>query len=469
MSDNKSASSTTAKKKSGFNVPHILIIITLVILISCLLTYIAPTGVYEMDANNQAIAGSYHLVERKPISPWKALLMVKRGIESASSIISLMLVAGGAISCIIETGAFTDILNYGVYKLQDKSVTVLVPAIVVMMSLLGAFAGGDSMIAFVTVGIVICKKLRLDRIVAMSMFYLGYLLGQGASFTSNMIIIFQQLCDVQPLSGMTVRALTLVIFTIVHAVYLTRYAMKISKDPNKSFVGGVLEPDSDMQEIESASFPMRGIIVALVMFGVYVFYALAAQAWGWGQEYLAAIIILNAIFSYIIVYGKKANEMGKTFFKGAQNMGGICLVMGLARVVGFVLSEGNVIHTISAAVASLLGDSGLAMAGIGIFLFTLFFNLFIPSGTSKAAIMMPVLTPIGDVCGLTRQVVAFAYQMGDSLTNTLTPMSGPLTGSLGLADVDYVQWIKYSAPLMGILASIAGVMIAILSSISWVG
>ena len=130
-----------AKPKKKFEVPHILLIIAGIALFACLLTYVAPAGEFDLDASGNAIAGTYHAVERVPVSPLQALLWVKRGIENAASMISLMLIGGGSIGCIVASGAFDDILNFGVYKLQDKSTTVLVPAITALMGLLGAFAG----------------------------------------------------------------------------------------------------------------------------------------------------------------------------------------------------------------------------------------------------------------------------------------------------------------------------------------
>ena len=457
------------KVKKSFQVPHILLIILGLILFACFLTYFAPAGTYQVDEDGRVIAGTFEYIANTPVSPFSALLMIQKGIINAGSVIAMMLVAGGAIATVISTGAFEEILNFGVYKLEDKSVKVLVPAIVVMMSLLGAFAGGDSMIAFVTVGIVICKRLRLDRITAMGMFYLGYLIGQGASFTSNMVMNFQSTAGVAPLSGMGVRIIIWMLFTLANAIYCTRYALRISRDPSKSIVGEILEPDGDMStEITISRFPLRATVVALVMILAYVLYAVGNQTYGWGQEYLLVIMVLNAIFS-AAVYRIPANKASKTFMSGAQSMGGICLVMGMARVIGFVLTDGNVMHTIAYGASNVIGNFGLAAAGVGIFVFTLLINFAIPSGLSKAAIVIPILAPIGDVCGLTRQVVAFAYQMGDSLTNTLTPVSGPLTGALGLANVDYIKWVRYSAPLMGILAVIAGAFIAVLSAMAWVG
>lgn len=468
MTEEKKEEVKKAETKKGFSVPHIFLIIACIILLACLLTYIAPPGAYQLDKAKHAIPGSYHAVARTVVSPWEALLMVKGGVMNASSVISMLLIAGGSLYCVMETGAFNDILDYGVFKLQDRAVNVLVPAICVLMSALGAFAGNDSMIAFVTVGLVICKRLRLDRITAMALFYLSYLLGQGSSFTSFMLIVFQDLAGVRPLSGMGARIIMWIIFTLFDTVYCTRYALKITKDPSKSLEGGVLEPDDDMEAIKASDFPLKALIVVAVMFANYLFFALYGGAHKWGQEYLCALLILDAAFS-CLVYRMNANKASKAFFKGAQSMGGICLVMGFARVVGFVLTKGNIIHTLSNAASGVIQESGLALAGVGIFVFTLLFNLFIPSGMSKAAIMMPVLTPIGDVCGLTRQVVAFAYQFGDSLTNTLTPMSGPLVGALGLAGVDYNNWVKYAAPLIAMLTVVSGIMIAILATIGYMG
>ena len=95
--------------------------------------------------------------------------------------------------------------------------------------------------------------------------------------------------------------------------------------------------------------------------------------------------------------------------------------------------------------------------------------MLIPSNSSKAAILLPLLCPISDVVGITRDVLALAYMIGDSLTNTLTPVSGPLIGSLGLAGVDYSDWIKYSLPLMAILMLVGGAFIAVLAAMAWVG
>ena len=443
--------------------PHILVLFPIIIIVFSLLTYVLPGGSYELDSAGKVIAGTFTPAEAVPFSPWKALLSVRSGIIAQASMISQMLVIGGAISVVLATECFENIMNYAVYKLQDKSVKILVPCIVTMMSLLGAFAGSDSMIIFVTVGILICRKLKLDRICAMAMFYLGSLIGPGASITSTVLINVQTMAEVPPLSDMGVRIPIWIIFTAVNAFYCTRYALKVYHDPNRSLLGCVLEETEDMGEIKEMKTPVTSIVLAVLMFATYVLYAIGGKNWGWGLDYLFALVILLAIASAIIAR-MPANKAAQTYFKGAQSMGGICLVFGLAKVVGTIITESTTVYWLAEVASNTFGKLGTVGAVLAIYVFILLFNLLIPSSSSKAAVLMPLLCPICDVLGIARGLLVTVYMIGDSLTNTLTPVSGPLCGSLGLAEVDYTDWIKYAAPLMGILIVVGAICLAVISA-----
>lgn len=453
--------------KKKLVVPQILVLITGLIVFFCLLSYFLPGGEYQLDENKRAIAGTFAYTGVKPFSLWQALLAIHKGVIASGNIISLLLVCGGSIAVVIATGCFEDLLNYGIFKLEDKSVSVLVPSIVVLMSALGAFVGNDSMIAFVTVGMLICRRLRLDAICAMAMFYLGYLIGQGASFTNTLLIIAQTMCEVVPLSGMGVRIVIWVIFTAIGAVYCTRYALRVSRDPARS-ITGVLAEVEEGESVARTKLPVRALFNALTLFVCYIIFAVGSKLWKWGNDYLVAIMVLD-VFLTAVIYRMNPNDVGKAFFKGAQSMGGICVVLGLAKVIGTVLTESRMVNTIAHFASMTLGGFGVSGAAIGIFILILLFNMLIPSNSSKAAILLPLLCPISDVVGITRDVLALAYMIGDSLTNTLTPVSGPLIGSLGLAGVDYSDWIKYSLPLMVILMLVGGAFIAVLAAMAWVG
>ena len=457
----------TMKENKKFQVPQILVLITVLILVFSALSYIIPGGVYELDADGRAIAGTFSFSGVNPVSPWNALLAIEKGIQNSSGTIALLLICGGSLAVVISTGCFEELINYGIYKLHDRSVIVLVPSIITLMSLLGAFAGNDSMIAFVSIGMLVCSRLKLDRICAMALFYLGYLIGQGASFTSALLITVQSMCGVVPLSGMQVRILIWILFTAVNAAYCTRYALKIVKDPTKSITGAFTQSEGELENKQTA-LPVRAFMNVIILFGCYIVFAYGSKAFGWGNGYLVALMVLDVVFT-AIVYRMNPNSVGRTFFKGAEGMGGICVVLGFAKVIGTILTESQMVNTIANMASNLFGGFGVVAAAIAIFVFILAFNMLIPSGYSKAAILLPLVCPIGDVLGITREVIALIYCIGDSLTNTLTPVSSPLVGALGLANVDYTDWLKYAAPLMAILAVITAVIIGFLAGIGWVG
>ncbi len=403
------------KTKKKIQVPQILVLIMLLILVFCALSYIVLGGEFQLDDNKRAIAGTFQFVGQNPVSPWQALLSIKKGIVGSASTISLLLICGGSLAVVISTGCFEEMINYGIYRLEDKSVIVLVPAIVTLMSLLGAFAGNDSMIAFVTVGLVICSRLKLDRICAMSMFYLGYLIGQGASFTSTLLITVQSICEVTPLSGMQVRIIIWIIFTAIHAAYCTHYALKITKNPLRSITGVLTKPEEQGEKKET-KFPIRAFVNMITLFSCYIIYAFGSKNYGWENDYLVALMVVDVLFTAVI-YQVNPNEVGKRFFKGAQGMGGICVVLGFAKVIGTILTDSKMVNTIAHGASTLFGGFGPMVAALAIFAFILFFNMLIPSGYSKAAILLPLVCPVGDVLGVTREIIAQIYCIGDSLTN----------------------------------------------------
>ena len=301
----------------------------------------------------------------------------------------------------------------------------------------------------------------------MSMFYLGYLIGQGASFTSTLLITVQSICEVTPLSGMQVRIIIWIIFTAVHAAYCTHYALKITKNPLRSITGVLTKPEEQGEKKET-KFPIRAFVNMITLFSCYIIYAFGSKNYGWENDYLVALMVVDVLFTAVI-YQVNPNEVGKRFFKGAQGMGGICVVLGFAKVIGTILTDSKMVNTIAHGASTLFGGFGPMVAALAIFAFILFFNMLIPSGYSKAAILLPLVCPVGDILGVTREIIAQIYCIGDSLTNTLTPVSSPLVGALGIAEVEYTDWLKYAVPLIGILIGIACVIICILSGIGWVG
>ena len=451
-----------------FSIPHVLVLILLIILFCCGLTYILPAGLYEVDPQTGLVVpNSFHWVENSPISPWRALVEVTNGVASQGVIFALLFIMGGLIYVVIESGAINNVINYSVYKLQDKSITVLVPAIVVLMSAIGALAGQDSLVTFVLVGLLLVKKLRLDKIAALSIFYLSYITGQAAGPTVAIILMAQETAGLAPISGLGARLVVWAALTLLCVIYTTRYCLKISKDPSRSILGCVEEPDGN-DELNK-SVPVLGtkdIVTALCMLVPFAFYAYGAAAYAWGFPNLIAFAMV-AVIVVGIVNRTNPNELAVTFLKGASAMGGICLMIGFAKVVGIVLTDGKILHTIAYAAVTAIGGLGDAFTASGMFLFTTAINLLIPSGPAKVPMLIPLFVPVADVLGITRQVMCLAFQLGDGLTNFVTPVSAVLAAALSMSGVDLRQWWRYVLPYTGITFIIAIVALTILQSTGW--
>ncbi|HIR21454.1 MAG TPA: YfcC family protein [Candidatus Aphodousia faecalis] len=451
-----------------FSIPHVLVLILLIILFCCGLTYILPAGLYEIDPQTGLVVpNSFHWVENSPISPWRALVEVTNGVASQGVIFALLFIMGGLIYVVIESGAINNVINYSVYKLQDKSITVLVPAIVVLMSAIGALAGQDSLVTFVLVGLLLVKKLRLDKIAALSIFYLSYITGQAAGPTVAIILMAQETAGLAPISGLGARLVVWAVLTLLCVIYTTRYCLKISKDPSRSILGCVEEPDGN-DELNK-SIPVLGtkdIVTALCMLVPFAFYAYGAAAYAWGFPNLIAFAMV-AVIVVGIVNRTNPNELAVTFLKGASAMGGICLMIGFAKVVGIVLTDGKILHTIAYAAVTAIGGLGDAFTASGMFLFTTAINLLIPSGPAKVPMLIPLFVPVADVLGITRQVMCLAFQLGDGLTNFVTPVSAVLAAALSMSGVDLRQWWRYVLPYTGITFIIAIVALTILQSTGW--
>lgn len=451
-----------------FSIPHVLVLILLIILFCCSLTYILPAGLYEIDPQTGLVVpNSFHWVENSPISPWRALVEVTNGVASQGVIFALLFIMGGLIYVVIESGAINNVINYSVYKLQDKSITVLVPAIVVLMSAIGALAGQDSLVTFVLVGLLLVKKLRLDKIAALSIFYLSYITGQAAGPTVAIILMAQETAGLAPISGLGARLVVWAALTLLCVIYTTRYCLKISKDPSRSILGCVEEPDGN-DELNK-SIPVLGtkdIVTALCMLVPFAFYAYGAAAYAWGFPNLIAFAMV-AVIVVGIVNRTNPNELAVTFLKGASAMGGICLMIGFAKVVGIVLTDGKILHTIAYAAVTAIGGLGDAFTASGMFLFTTAINLLIPSGPAKVPMLIPLFVPVADVLGITRQVMCLAFQLGDGLTNFVTPVSAVLAAALSMSGVDLRQWWRYVLPYTGITFIIAIVALTILQSTGW--
>lgn len=455
-----------AKEKKKFQFPHLLFLLLGLLVIMSLLTYILPAGEFVETA--EGVKEYVRLEERTPVNLWQALLYIYDGLAGSASVLALLLTMGGCIHIALGTKALDRVIDFCLYKLQDKGSAVLLPVMFLLMALLGGFGGSDALIAIIPIGVVFAKKLRLDPIVAFGVSYLGTMVGFSTSPTG--IYLAQSLIDIPIYSGFGFRVLNLFMCAVIGAVYLLIYAKRIEKNPALSAMGNLdwqAELD-DASSLEEKKLSPRDLIVTLLFFGQFPVAIILNLNFGLGMRCFGAIMIpLAIIMGY--VNGMKSNEIGNTFGQGVCGMGFICFIIGLASAISLVMRNGNILDTIAYYASLPLKSLGSGPAAVGISMVVSLLNFFIPSATAKAAALMPIVKPMAETLHITPQVAVQAFQIGDGFCNMISPFLGWTIGGLAIAKVPYQKWVKWVLPLLVILLLFEYVVLVVLNSIGWTG
>lgn len=167
------------------------------------------------------------------------------------------------------------------------------------------------------------------------------------------------------------------------------------------------------------------------------------------------------------ISGMSADELGDSFAKGLASMAFVVFVIGLARSVSIVLSEGNVLHTIVYALTRPLMDLPRWVASIGMMLIIAVINPIIPSATSKGAILVPIIKPIGEVLGLAPELVVQAFQFGDGFTNIISPILGWTVGSLAMVKVSFPRWFEWAFGKVLAFIGVAALLMFLFTISGW--
>lgn len=461
-----------SKKKSAFKMPHLLWIMVGMILVCSLLTYIIPAGQFAVDENG-AIRGDAFafLPERTPVSPVQAILDIFPGMTGSASIILIVMICGACMEVFLATKTFDKLLDWATCKLQGKGQTLLISAMFCMMVYLGGFGGSDALIAIVPVGIVFAKKLRLDPIVAMGVSTFATLIGFGTGPTKTFVV--QGLMGTRLYGAFGTRFLFMNLFMVVGLLMVLRYAKRVGQDPKNSLLyEDGWRPGEEVEESEGRQVRMewQTVVNILLFLGQFVFITVYGLVGDPSQLYnvMAGVMLVVCIVQGVLA-GMSADEIGSAFAKGLAGMAFVGFVIGMARTVSIVLSDGNILHTVVYYVTMPLLHLPRWLSAIGMMLVIALINPIIPSATSKAAILVPIIKPIGEVLGLAPEMIVQAFQFGDGFTNIVSPLLGWTVGSLAMAKVPFDKWFKWALPKVLILLGISCILIFILTVTGWTG
>ncbi len=446
----------TEKKKKG-KVPHTYVILFAMIILMALLTYIIPAGQYqkveiETESGTRTVVdpNSFAPAEAKPANIFDILKAFPEGLAAAQSIVFFIFIVGGSFNIVNQTGA----IEAGISKIAlglNGMEALMIPIIVIVFSIGGATIGmAEEAIVFVPIGIALSRALGYDAVVGTA----AVTLGAAAGFTSGLINPFtvgvaQGIAGLPMFSGILLRFIVWVCTLILVIVYISRYAKKVKENPANSIVYDLEKQEKD-QAIDLSSIRKMGkrdILVLLVFAAGMITLVYGVFKYEWYITEIAAIFLAIGILSGI-VSGMKLDDVAKHFIAGAKDMTMGALVVGLARGILVIMEGSLIIDTIVYGLAAAISNLPRSISAVGMLLVQSFLNLIIPSGSGLAATTMPIMAPLSDVIGVTRQTAVLAYQFGDGITNSLVPTSGILLANLSIAKIKYEEWCKFVVPLM---------------------
>ncbi len=462
----------TSESKKKFRVPHTYVILFGMIIIMAILTYVIPAGQYQkVELNDRMVVdpNSYSTVEANPAKPFDVLKAFPKGLAAAQSIVFFIFIVGGSFNVLNQTGAIEAGIGKIALGLKGKE-KLLIPIIVFIFSLGGGTIGmAEEAIVFVPIGIALARALGYDAVVGMAIVSLGAAAGFTSGFMNPFTVgVAQGIAEVPMFSGIGMRLVIWVCTLVLVIIYIYRYANKVKSDPMNSLVHELEAEEKDKAiDLSTIKQLTKRDIIVLLIFGLgMLLLVFGVFKYGWYITEIAAIFLAIGILSGLVA-GTSLDDIAKQFITGAKDMATGALVVGLARGILIIMEGSMIIDTIVYSLAAVITSLPKVISAIGMLLVQSFLNLIIPSGSGLAATTMPIMSPLSDVIGLTRQTAVLAYQFGDGITNSIVPTSGVLLANLSIAKIKYEEWFKFVGPLMILWTLMASIFMIIATLINY--
>lgn len=442
------------KKKKELKALNPMLFLVAIMLIVTVASYIVPVGSYDrvmVDGQEIVDPESYHSVERSPITPFNLLVSVTLGMQRGSAIIFFLLIIGAMFAILDGTGAINAGMTNIVRAMKGKEF-LMIPVCMIVFGMGSAFcANFEEFLAFVPLVLACCLTMGFDSLTAVGIIFCAAAAGYGGAITNAFTTgIAQSIAGLPMFSGMGLRIAVFVVLLTVSIIYVTWHALRVKKNPQLSStyeMDLVTAKNVALNVDNSVPLTTRQKIVLVIFVGGIAFTVYGIIVKGYYIDELAGIFLAIGIIGGL-VGGLRPGEICEHFEKGCVNMLFPCLMVGLANSVIILLEQSNMMDSIIHLLASALNGLSPMLTAFGMFITTDLFNVLIPSGSGKAAIVMPIMVPLADMMGITRQTSVLAFQLGDAFTNVMAPTGGEILAALAMCGgVSFKKWMKYLLPL----------------------
>ena len=421
--------------------PHPLTLLCGCVLLAAAASYVLPPGQYDRrdDAatgRRIVVPGTYHAVAPHPVGPFQALVAIPRGMADAAAVIFFVFLIGGAFTVVDETGALRQGVDWLVRRFGHSDALV-VPAASLAFALGGVLDNmKEEIIALVPVMLLLARRLGYRPVVAVAMSLGAAAVGAAFSpINPFQVGIAQQLAQLPLLSGSLYRIAFLAAALGIWTWGTVRYA-------THTRTAATTEPDPGASTLDAR----RGAVLALVLaaFATLVF---GVRGFGWGFNEMAALFFAMGVAAGL-VGGLGVGGTANALVAGFRSMAYAALLIGFARAIFVTLEDGRIVDTIVHGLFTPLAQLPVALAALGMTAVHVLVHVPVPSPSGHAVLTLPILVPLADLLGLSRQVTVLAYQYGGGLCELFTPTNGALMAILAAAQVRYEDWLRFAVPLL---------------------
>lgn len=428
--------------------PYVLLFVML--MLAAIATWVVPAGEFSRTVVNGVslvVPGSLKLVARHGVMPGEMFVALAKGMIESAPIIVLILFTGGALAVLEATGAIRSALAIVAHG-EGARTRITVIVLCIIFSLLGTLGVvTNSVVAFVPLGLLLAESMGLSKEMGAGLIYLGTYAGFNTGILNPVTTgLSQRLAGLPMFSGMTFRVCVYVAFLLVTIVFLLARIRSCrvggaTQSVSTPAHAGTAHPSST-RRLDGRQVAVVGIV--LICLSVFVY---GSSTRHWAEPEMIAMFVIMAIASGI-VSGIRASRIADTFLQGCSGLVKGALVVGLARAISIVLSNGKILDTIVNMLTGLLAPLDATAAAISMFLSAALIHVGISSGSGESAVLIPIFAPLGDTLHLTRQVTVQAVLLGEGFINCFNPTSGVLMAVLATAGIPYARWVRFVAPLL---------------------
>lgn len=458
-------------KKKQFKMPHTFVIIGIIILLAVLLTWIIPAGSYTRFENEAGIKvidpNDFNYIDKTPVNPLEIPLYIVKAFIKRIDLMLVIMFAGGAFHILTKTGALHAVVAK-MAKAFSTRVYLFLPILTLVFGLICTTQGVNLFIAFAPIMVMMAFAMGLDSITGASIILLGGAIGFSTGpLNINTTIVAQKIAGLPLYSGVGYRFICFAVFYVITNIYLIRYALKIQKDPELSPMYELDKTSEfrDAADLDSfGNLDARKILIMLVFFASLILIVYGGIKLDWDMSETAAVFLALAVIEGVLG-GFGPSAISKEFLEGCKKMLGAAFIIGMAQAISSIMNAGHITDTVVHALANSLNFVPTILLGPAMLLANTIINVFLTSGSGQAAAVIPILAPLSDLVGVTRQTAILSFNFGDGFCNYVLPTSTALMGIISAVNIPYDRWMKFMWKLFLIWLAVGSVLLMIAQAI----